>query len=330
MKLDNFIALVKGVLLNESTISSFENISFEISTIKRGSLFFAYNKEDIQEAIKNGAYVIVLEDDTHITDDEIAWISVNSLDLALRALLRFMIIEKELECFECNEIELKLAQNLITNSNFIALNGNEKSIFYQIQNLDNHSILLFCSKVTHPSIFANPLALPQIDGSNIEVIEQTLFETSFIYDDTYHERELLSPFFLSYLERVLHLLKSKNIEFKLKKFANLGHFEAVFVNKNLQIKNFGTSEMVLIFEPNTSLFKNQLSFIKQHAPWAQTIFIVPKTIPDRDSYIFTYEQKREILEILKRKKFHFALIVGCDKSLLDDTAPTQTQLSFDF
>ncbi len=330
MKLDNLVALTRGRLLTQSTISSFESVSFEAINVKRGDLFFAFDVSEIDEAIKNGAYIIISDNLSNITDEEVAFIEVHSTLLALRALLRFIIIEKELKCFSCNEIELKLAASVANDDAFLALNSDERAIFKHIYALEKNATVLYSQKLTDPSIFANPKPFAPQETKEILSIEQTLFETSFIYNDTFYERVLLSPFFIPYLQKVLNFFDEKQLSYKIKNFINIGHFEAIFINKNLQIKNFGTSDMVLIFERDSNLFKNQIAFLKEYAPWAKTIFIIPQNMPDRDEFIYTYGQKNEILDLLREQKFHFALIVGCDKNILNEPILPQRQLTFEF
>ncbi|MBU0720603.1 hypothetical protein KJ877_04625 [bacterium] len=159
-------------------------------------------------------------------------------------------------------------------------------------------------------------------------MEQTLFETSFIYDNTFYERQLISPFFIPFLEELLHLFKSIKINFRLRKFTPIDHFEAVFTNKKFEIKEFGTSDKVLIFELNTQLIKNEIKFLQKQASWAKTIYIVPYTTECEDSKnVFRYKNKNEIIDILKNNIFHFALVVGVDKSILSKPLVNQTQLT---
>jgi ferrochelatase len=165
-------------------------------------------------------------------------------------------------------------------------------------------------------------------------MEQTLFETSFIYDDVFYERQLISPFFIPYLSQLLHLFKILKINFRLKKFNSIGHFEAVFTNKNFEIKEFGTSDKVLIFEKNCSVVKEEINYLQKQATWAKTIFLVPYLHTDNFEDVenlVIYKHENEILNILKAKSFHFALIVGVDKSILSKPLTNQAKISlFDF
>ena len=331
MKLENFLALTHGKLVNEPCVNSFENTIFEAHRVKRGDLFVAYDKEDIDLAVSNGAYGVVFDKPTQISDSEIAWIKVNSIDDAIKRLLRFRMIEKEVVAYECNEIILKLALQVITQTNFLVIKGDMKSLFKSLWQVEDRTTVLFCPALNSKDIFANIKTLSSIAIEPIEIMEQTLFETSFIYDNIFYERQLISPFFIPYLEELLHLFKSLKINFRLRKFTPIEHFEAVFTNKNFEIKNFGTSDKVLIFEPNTSLIESEMKFLHGHASWAKIVIVIPATIKQLENEnVFSYKNEKEILNILRDNSFHFALVVGVDKSILNKQLPYQTQLTLNF
>lgn len=332
MRLENFLALTQTKLINEPCINSFENVVFEAAKVKRGDLFFAYEQEEIDPAVANGAYAVVFEGDAKASDYEIAWIKADSLDGALKRLLRFIAIDKEIVAYECNEVVLKLSLQVTTADNFIPLLGDVKSIYKSLVNAQNRSTVLFCPALLDKNIFVNPKKIPSVPHDAIEIIEQTLFETSFIYDDIFYERQLISPFFMTYLEELMYFFKTLKIGYKLKKFTPMEHFEAVFTNKKFEVKNFGASDKVLIFEPNVSLVKTQILFLERHATWAKTIFVLPCDISEKEKKenVFCYRTKSEIINILKRNDFHFALIGGADKSILDRPLLRQMQMTMEF
>ena len=337
MRLENTLALTHGELINTPFVNSFNNIVFDAKAVRRGDLFIAFDESAIEDAIFNGAYGVVFDKPTQITDSEIAWIKVKDLEDAIKRLLRFKLIDKEISVYACDEIILKLALQVVTEPNFIALDGDIKSIFKELSDVQNGSIVLFSPTLTSPDLFTNIKEMPKNKAQNINIIEQTLFETSFIYDNIFYERQLVSPFFMPYLEQLLFLFKILKINFRLRKFTPIDHFEAVFTNKNFEIKDFGTSDKVLIFEKNSSLIENEISFLQKQATWAKIIYIIPFTCKQSldaetldNENIFIYKNKNEIRNILQSSNFHFALIVGADKTLLEKPLTRQTQLTLDF
>ncbi len=337
MRLENTLALTHGELINSPFVNSFNNIVFEAKAVKRGDLFIAFDEKSIEDAVFNGAYGVLFDKPTQITDSEIAWIKVKNIEDALKRLLRFELINKEISVYACGDITLKLALQVVTEPSFIALHGDIKSVFKELSTIQKGSTVLFSPNLICADLFTNIKELPKNTAQSINIIEQTLFETSFIYDNIFYERQLVSPFFMPYLEELLYLFKVLKINFRLRKFTPIDHFEAVFTNKNFEIKDFGTSDKVLIFEKSTSLIENEISFLQKQATWAKIIYIIPFTCKQtldakvlEYENIFLYKNENEIKNILQSNSFHFALIVGVNKSLLEKPLVRQTQLTLDF
>jgi ferrochelatase len=102
----------------------------------------------------------------------------------------------------------------------------------------------------------------------------------------------------------------------------------VFTNKNFEIKEFGASDKVLIFEPNASLIDSEITFLQRNASWAKIIYIIPRAIDGfEDDSIFVYNNSSKILDILKENNFHFALVAGVDKSILSTPTIKHGQLT---
>jgi len=319
MRLENILALTHGKLVSKPFVSNFENIIFDAKDIKRGDLFVAFDETSIQDAIFNGAYGILFDKPTQITDSEIAWIKVQEIQTAIKRLLRFKLIEKEVQVYECNEIILKLALQVVTEPNFIAISGDSDASCQRLWNIEPKSTLLFSPEISSSDMYADSKTLPKTAMMPITIMEQTLFETSFIYNDVFYERQLISPFFIPYLEELLHLFTTLKINFRLRKFTPIEHFEAVFTNKKFEVKEFGTSDKVLIFEKNASLIASEVEYLQKSASWANVIYIIPalyaKELKENEN-TFTYRHEREIRGILQKNSFHFALIAGVDKKIL--------------
>ena len=335
MRLENVIALTNATLLNTPYVTSFSGISYEAKNLKRGSLFIAKNSDEIELAILNGAYGIIFDAPTQITDNEIAWIKVDDVATALSRILRFHILDKNITAYECDEITLKLALQIMTDSTLHILNGDIYDTFKELWEIDENSVVLFTPRLTCKEIFIHPKSMPKMATSKINIIEQTLFETSFIYDDNYYERQLLSPFFIPYLEILLYMFKTEKINFRITSFSSINHFEAVFTNKNFEAKEFGTSDKVLIFEPSFELIESQMEFLQTQANWAKLIYIIPavkKKSMENMPNIYTYNTQLDIIDILRDVDFHFALIAEQNKSLLEKSffVKKQRQLTLDF
>lgn len=334
MRLENILALSKGILLGDPTVSIFESVVFDPSKVKRGSLFIAYSPEEIPEALQNGAYGVMFEKPTQISDTEIAWIKVENIDIALKKLLRFYLLEKELDVYACDPISLHLSTMISTPPTFCNVEGSMREVWEKLWPLEKKSVVLFSPVLTDPDIFIEHSQLIRAQEKTITIIEQTLFETSFIHNDTFYERQMLSPFFIPYLEHILFFYTFLRIPFQIRGFGKMAHFIPVFTNSRLESKEFGSSDRVVIFEPYLELIDEQIDFLDAQASWAKIIYLLPESMRSAltigvENIIF-YRYSEEILAILQSKSFHFALVAGVDKGILNPARSAMKQLELVF
>ncbi|MEW5832928.1 MAG: hypothetical protein AB1763_08830 [Campylobacterota bacterium] len=334
MRLENILALTQGNLLGAPTVSIFENVVFDPSKVKRGSLFVAYAADEIPEALLHGAYGVLFDRPTQIADSEVAWIKVENIDAALKKLLRFYLLEKELQVYACDPITLHLSTMITTPPSFCNVEGSMREVWEKLWPLEKKAIVLFSPTLTDPDIFIEHSQLIRAQENTITIIEQTLFETSFIHNDTFYERQMLSPFFIPYLEHLLFFYTFLRIPFQIRGFSKMGHFIPVFTNARMEIKEFGTSERVVIFEPLLELIDEQIDFLDAQASWAKIICLLPETMRSAltigvDNILF-YRYPEEIIALLQSRDFHFALVAGVDKSVLRPSRSSMKQLELDF
>ncbi|MCX6074203.1 MAG: hypothetical protein NTY39_07790 [Campylobacterales bacterium] len=334
MRLENILALTKGTLYSDPSVNFFETIAFEVSKVKRGSIFVAHNPSDIPEALISGAYGILFDKPTQIADSEVAWIKVNNIDEALKRLLRFYLLEKELQVYTCDPIMVYLASAISTPKNVCAIEGNVAQVWEKLASLEKNSIVLFSPLLTDSEIFIGTKPMVKSKESTITVIEHTLFETSFVYNEVFYERQTLSPFFIPYLEDLLFFYTVMKIEFQIKNFGKIGHFIPIFTNERLEIKEFGSSDRVVIFEPLLELIDAEIEFLEERASWSKTLYILPKILKTPRTMgvknILFYETIEKVAPLLQSNSFHFALVAGADKSILRSPSSQTRQLELEF
>jgi len=335
MRLENIVALTTAKLLTQPEVSTFETFVFEASKVKRGDLFVALNPQEIPQALENGAYAILFDTPVDVSDAEVAWIEVEDLQNALLRLLRFRLLENEIQAFSTHEIIVEIAYGVETSQALIVADGTIDALFRSLWEAPKKSLVLFSPQRVKADLFANANELPTLQKESIEIMERTLFETSFIFANHYYERIEISPFFIPFLQKLLNFLKQKGVSFSLRRrFERLSHFKIVFTNRSFLPKEFGSSELVLIFEEDMELFAEEIHFLQTHAPWARSIYILPSSYNDLDTYenCFYYNSQEEIFDILHRERFHFALIGGVTQELLDRVQKNQQprQLAFEF
>ena len=334
MRLVNVLALINGKLVNEPFINSFSNIVFEAKAVKRGDLFIAFDEKEIEDAILNGAYGIIFNKPTQISDNEIAWIKVENIDEAHKKLLRFKLIEQKISAYECDTVTLQLAKQIVTDSSFIIIDEELRAVAKTLWNAQESATILYSPALFDSDLFTQSSKIERAENNSlIEIVDKTLFETSFIYDDKFYERQMISPLFISHLEKLLMLFKKLSINHRLKKFSHIEHFDSVYTNKNLEIKDFGSSDKVFIFEEETSLVQDEIEFLEKSAVWAKKRYCLPssykKLYSSLENAIF-YKTKKELKKIIQESEANFTFVVGANKSLLTKLTIVHEQLFLDF
>jgi ferrochelatase len=138
MKIEDILNLTEGVLTSSPQVQAIESATVYQSKVEHGDLFFSSNQEEIDQALENGAYAIIYDDENIIKkDDEIAWIKVSNIQLAAFKLIRYVIIKKESQFFLLSPHELTFLKLILKHKGNVAFIPNDwRKAFEQILNSD--------------------------------------------------------------------------------------------------------------------------------------------------------------------------------------------------
>ncbi len=316
MLIDNVVSLTFGTLENNPSVKEYFNIACHAHEVTRGDLFIVTNNNihAIDEAVSKGAYALLYESDMLITDHEIAWIRVDSVYQAVQKILRHQLLHLHVNIRSCDTIYLDLIALLHNNDTLITLHSNHlDAMIHVINRAMEHSLLLIDTKLTQ--IISLIPACKSLQFSTLHaltVLENSLFESSFIFDGRYYERIRMAPWLLPYLEKVLNFLKRERIPYLIQRLSSLHHFEPLFVNRSLQCRPFGSTERVIIFQNDDTLFNEALTFLTTKASWATIIVLTPShiNIKKYDNVVYlTYENSHELIGQLRTLAFNFVLLL---------------------
>jgi len=316
MKIEDILNLTEGLLTNTPQVHSIESATVYQSKVEHGDLFFSSDQEEIDQAIENGAYAIIYDDDNIIKkDDEIAWIKVSDIQLAALKLIRYVILKKEAQFFLLLEHELTFLKMILThktNINFIA--NDWRKAFEQIVNTDGR-LYVGSNKELMRLIKPDVKKLER----NIEgyPIFDTLFKTTFkVGGFVYQEKDLI-PFHLEYLLRVIHFCEENALIYDIERLRYTKHFTPVFIDGQLNTTRSNQSDKVAIFTDNITDIIEAREYIKRSNNWVKGIVLTPpKTkVPGIDRPHW-FESEEEVREILKSTLFNYAFILNADKSIL--------------
>jgi len=316
MKIEDILNLTEGTLTNTPKVHAIESATVYVSKVEHGDLFFSSNQEEIDQAVANGAYAIVYDDENIVrNDEEIAWIKVTSIQLAAYKLIRYVTIKKEAQFFLLSEHELTFLKMILTHKTNISFISNDwRKAFEQILNSQD-SLFVGTDKELMKLIKPDVQKLErEVDGY---VVSDTLFKTTFkVGGFVYQEKDLI-PFHLEYLLRVIHFCDANALPYSLEKLKHTKHFTPVFIDSQLQSTRSNQSDRVAIFTDNIADIVEAREYIRRTNTWVKGIVITPpKTkVPGIDRPHW-FESEEEVRHILKNTLFNYAFIYNADKNIL--------------
>ena len=316
MTFETLTELCGGKLINNSSLREYKEIKFNAKDVTLGDLFVYSDFEDLELAIKNGAYGILVDKDVKIIDDEISWILVDSLHTALIKIVRFLLLERDVIFIYFQDIEFQLAKSITNKTLVTSLDENGLDNFKKIMDI-KRKIFISNDKKFLKKIYPDYLHTKSIEN-NIKIIEHSTFLTSFIYKNHYYKETKISKIFIDDLNLVLELLDEKKIPYKIDNCNFIDNFKPFFVDKRLTQKSFGTTESVLIFENNINMIEKEYNYLKSRPTWSDIIIVLPNSYKSRysdENFIF-FKTPKEFLK-LKNIDFNFALILASNEEFFE-------------
>ena len=317
MKIEDILNITQGELINSPTIQAIQSATAFPSKVEMGDLFFATKPEDIEVAVKNGAYGVIFEGEApKKRDSEIAWIRVESIKEASFRLLRYVQLKKGSKFYLLKPQEVSFLRMIlkykgdieILDSNWIKafesiLNG-QKDIF-----VSNNEELI---KAVEPNF-------REIENKKEgEIINDTLFKSTFKVDGFIYQEKELTPIHFDYLLEAISLLEELGLEYSLDRLRYTRHFIPIFIDRNGEKIQSGKSEKVAIFCDNLDDIVKAREYIKRENRWLKSIVLTPPKIKVENlKRAEWFESEDEAKEILKSQDFNYAFIYGADKSIVE-------------
>lgn len=317
MTIDALLNLTDGSLQNAPTIQSIEGATVFHSKVEHGDLFISSNKEEIDIAIKNGAYCIIYDDENIVkTDLEIAWIKVSSIQDAAFKLLRYVILEKEAAFYLLSEHENSFLKMILLQKNNIALISSEwRRAFEQILN-SPQKLFVGTNEILMKHIKPDITRLNKMaDGYPVN---DTLFKSTFrVGKYVYQDKELV-PFHLDALLRVIALCDTQELPYSIDRIKYTKHFVPIFIDGELNRAQSSKSDKVVIFTDNLKDINQAREYIKYNGTWVKSIVLTPPKVKVENlTRPYWFENEDEVREILKDVHFNYAFVYTLDKSILN-------------
>ncbi len=218
----------------------------------------------------------------------------------------------DLEAYFCDIVAYQLLKIFSSNhSKKIKLIPNKlENLFKNIDEIENKNIIISSNQKILDKIYPQNKNLNEITTTlEIEnLIEHSLFETSFSFNGTYFSKLKISSLYLAQFLRVYNFL-DKNIDInKLKQFNNL---KPLFIDRNLNLIEFGKSDRFIISQNLKELHEYEIVYLKIKYKYAKTLFITSSYT----EYLNKEEQiiinnLDELKPTLKKLKFNAIYLIG--------------------
>lgn len=308
MQISSIVDIVEGNLVNSPSISFIYDIKTKLNKIHEGDLFIARNQSQIEEALNKGAFGVIYDFDTPITDNEIAWIRVKDTKSAITKLIRYKLINLNINAFYCSKTTFELLDIYAKSNNSpIKLIDNifgDINLFEDMQNIKT----IFCSdKNLLDNIYPNNKKFELKNYSINNLIEHSLFETTFSYGDMYFSRLKLPSL---YINEFLNIYELHENNLDLNKLKKLNYFKPVFIDKYFEAIDYGHSNRFIISCVDYIIAKKEINHLREKYKYAKTIIIAPKNLSLEISADFYIDNLNEIKSLLKNVKFNALYIVG--------------------
>ena len=272
MRLNAIVDIVKGELQNSSFVTSFENIRLDPNKVLREDLFIGKNPDEIELAIKNGAYGVVFEKELELKDDEVAFIKVKSIGNASRALVRYFIASKNIKCFKISKKAFLVGKEIVRSNKALFIKVDDVNSLL-IKNLDEVETIFFYEDMLEDQVLPNVIT-PNVNYVDFEILKSSLFFTELKIKDESFKIGILK-YYLQDLIEIISVFENLHIQYRVK--------DQIAINKIIREKT-----KTIIFSQDSSLFQ----YVKENSPWA--LVIDDNSSSDKFDILVTKLSKEEV------------------------------------
>jgi ferrochelatase len=99
----------------------------------------------------------------------------------------------------------------------------------------------------------------------------------------------------------------------------LTHFKPIFVDKYLNVIDFGKSNKFIICQKNLELLLNEIKYLEKKYKYGKTIFISPIHIDGLEEEQIVLEDINDLKQTIKKEHFNAIYIMGYDKMKVEET-----------
>ena len=306
MTIENLARLINAQILNKPSVSGVLDFTFNPKSVRRGFAFIAQdaNEQDLELAVKNGAYAVICEEAPSVCDSETAYLKVQNLQTALVRLMRFESAGKNLKFCLVNAAGAAILGCMSLSKNASLLPADFSQAFMKILRAKSGDVF-FTGDARMLQRIAPAYDSAFTDAKIGALNPSSIFFTTLICDGIYYQNLALPRVFTGTFCGLLHYLRANGVEFKLGDMRALGHFEPIFIDKNFRPAHFGASFRALITESDDELFEIEAAYLRKNFDPADVIFCLPTDSRINIAGAFRFSDLNELKGL---KNFRYALI----------------------
>ncbi len=283
MQISALTDIVEGRLLNSPAISFITQTHTNIKKVNEGDAFFAQNNKDIANAINKGAFAIILDFESEIIDDEIAWIKIENFSKAITNVLRYKLLKHKNRFIKTNKIFFNLLDIFKTKelSNVILLRDNLIEDFESLNTLESDKLIFSTNLKLLNAISGDVMILENKKFDIQNLTSHSLFETSFSYKDKFFDKIRLPTVYINDLLQQLELFDYK---LDLKKLHNITLFKPIFVNKSKQIVPYGQTNSFILASLDNEIAAIEIDYLLEYYKYGDIKILDTKTLTEDTIY----------------------------------------------
>lgn len=342
ISVNEIVEIAFGTLLNQPSISFFNSICDEVNEVKRGDLFVAYTlqksskevQQEIEEAVRKGAFGILFSGNIAMSDPEVAWISVEDLEQSLVRIVRHYLIVGNKILFLLNSDEYQISSQIIMpKKNLGCYCGSLVNLIHYILTSDVAYILYCHSQINLNSLPKNQQEIKFLPQEKIEdtalpfvVNSYSLFGIKIFYK-TFDYEIPLPKLFIQPLARIVKFCEEYSLEARMDHLEKISNFRPLYLDERGFISKPGATNKVLLACMDTKLYEQYLAYFTMYAKWARLLLFVPQMYQE----IYTpyaevrcFENPQELFKQLLDEKYNFALILGVETEQFEEKFANNT------
>ena len=274
-------------------------------------MFIVQNDEDISLAIENGAFALVVDKEIEISDSEIAWIKVDSLKNTMVRLIRYLLSNIRLTAFYCNDASFELFKILrkpTVHTNIKIVPTNISKFFKFLDDIEENDTIICSDQKLLDDIYPVNFDFNTKEYDINNLIEHSLFETTFSYEDKYFSKLKMSSL---YIKEFLDVYSYLGFDADLNKLKKFHHLKPIFVDKLINHTDFGRSDKFLLAQDNDDLVLKEVDYIEKKYNYAKVIYLTTSDIDDNRNIDYTFiNSLDELKEFLKKVSFNAVYFIG--------------------